>query len=112
MPRPPEIDEYFPLAVCAITWFDPHAKSYTMAAGTFVMAPWVLEGLTPPDIVNLMSVLAAKVPPVKTTVRTLAKIVAGLADAPVAGETKETVQPVQEGPPDSVMTILEVEGIA
>ena len=90
-------------------------KSAVTAEWALLMTFWTLAGLVTPDIVNWMIVLAANDEDVpedkKTTVRTLDKNVAGCADAP-AGDMNATLQPTQEGFPDSVITNFDDEGSA
>ncbi len=111
------MDGYLPSAVLATIWLVPQLKSAMTTDPAFEIPTCALAGLVTPDMVNLINESAGKgevVPDdVKGTVRTLDKIVAVFADAPVgAPEVKSTLQVVQVGFPESVIINFDVEGSA
>ena len=114
------MDGYLPSAVLATIWLVPQLKSAMTADPAFEIPTCALAGLVTPDMVNWINESAGKgevglvvSDDVKATVRTLDKIVAVFADAPVgAPEVKSTLQGVQVGFPESVIMNFDVEGSA
>ena len=90
-------------------------KSAVIAEWAFLITFWTLAGFVTPDIVNWITEFAGNDEDApedkKTTVRTLNKNFSGCANAP-AGDINATLQPTQEGFPDSVITNFDDEGSA